>query len=100
MWVEGSNDGIRLRVRAAPGARRPGLGGLVESGSRLSVRVAARPIEGQANRAVEAMLAAALEVPKGRVRIVRGHRSRDKTVRIEGDPATLSEAASLLPEIG
>ena len=100
MWVERLNDGIRLRLRVTPGARRSGLGGLVESGTRLAVRVSARPMDGQANRAVEALLAKALGLPKGRVRIVRGQRNRDKTVRIEGDPSTLAAAASLLPEIG
>lgn len=100
MWVEGSSDGIRLRLRVAPGVRRPGLGGLVDSGTRLAVRVSARPTEGKANKAVEDLLAKALRVPKGRIRIVRGHRSRDKTLRIDGDPVALAAAASLLPEIG
>ena len=100
MWIERSSGGIRLRLRVTPGARRPGLGGLVESGARLAVRVSARPMEGEANRAVEALLAKALGVPKGRVRVLRGHRSRDKTVWIEGDPVALAAAASLLPEIG
>ncbi len=100
MWVERLNHGIRLRLRVTPGARRPGLGGLVESGARLAVRVSARPTEGRANKAVEDLLAKALGVPKGRVRVVRGQRSRDKTVWIEGDPSTLAGAASLLPEIG
>ena len=64
MWVEPMKDGIRLRLRVSPGSRRSGFGGLVDSGARLAVRVSAPPVEGEANKAVEALLAKALGIPK------------------------------------
>jgi len=57
-------------------------------------------VGGKANKAVEALLAKALGIPKNRVAIVRGLRSRKKTARVEGDPEALAAAASRLPEMG
>ena len=50
----------------------------------LGVRVTAPPVEGEANRAVAAVLARALHVPSSSVTVVRGERGRDKVVRITG----------------
>ena len=54
------------------------------------MRVAARAESGKANDAVVELLAATLEIPRGRIEIVRGHTSRDKTVALHdltGDEA-------------
>lgn len=52
-----------------------------EDGS-LRVSVTAPPAAGKANTEVIALLAAFFHVRKGAVRIVKGHRSRDKVVEI------------------
>ena len=57
-------------------------------------------MEGEANKAVEALLAKALGIPQSRVAIVRGKRGREKTAWVEGDPEALAAAASQLPEMG
>ena len=49
----------------------------------LRLRVTAPPQEGRANQAVISMLAAVLGIAKSRVRIVRGHASREKLVSVE-----------------
>ena len=72
----------RLRVRVQPGAKASQIVGLAEGVLRL--RIAAPPVEGKANKAVEELLAAALDVPKSRVRLVRGTSSRDKVVEVDG----------------
>ena len=51
---------------------------------RIVVRVTAAPEGGKANEAVVALLAKRLRVPKRSVQIVRGHKSRDKRVVIDG----------------
>ena len=53
-------------------------------GERITVRVTAVPESGKANDAVVALLAKRLGVPKRSLQIVRGHKSRDKRIRIEG----------------
>jgi len=54
------------------------------------VAVRARAVEGAANAAVVAALAAALGVRRRDVEIVTGARGRDKIVAVRGDPARLS----------
>jgi uncharacterized protein YggU (UPF0235/DUF167 family) len=50
----------------------------------LIVRVAAAPIEGAANRALCRLVARELGARSSSVAVVRGHRSRDKVLEIDG----------------
>ena len=80
---------IRVQPRASRDAivvdgERPD----VKPGAKIMVRVTAAPEGGKANDAVVALLAKRLRVPKRSVRIVRGHKSRNKRIRIEGISAT------------
>ena len=61
----------------------------------LRVRVAAAPTDGDANRAVIALLARALRVPARAVSLVHGARGRDKLVRVDG--LSLPEIEARLP---
>jgi uncharacterized protein (TIGR00251 family) len=72
----------KLSVRVQAGARRDELVGIREGA--LLVRVAAPALDGRANRALCRLLGKRLGVPPSRVTIVRGHRSRDKLVQVEG----------------
>ena len=72
-----------LRVRVQPRAARSEIVGWRADGT-LSVRVAAPPVEGQANAAVAALLAGALDLRPSAVRVERGARGRDKLVRVDG----------------
>lgn len=72
--------GIELAVHVVPGAVRDQVVG--RHGDRLKVRVAAPPEDGQANRAVEALIAAWLGVAHASV--VAGHAHRQKTVLAPG----------------
>jgi uncharacterized protein (TIGR00251 family) len=74
--------GITFDVLVAPRSSRERLGPVV--GDRVKVAVTAPPVDGEANAAVVAVVAKALGVPRARVRIVQGERSRRKTVRVDG----------------
>jgi hypothetical protein len=87
-WVRADGDGVLLFVHLQPGARRTAAAGV--HGTRLKVAVASPPLEGRANEALRRWVAAQFDVAPGRVRLVAGERSRDKTVRVEG--ADVSEA--------
>ena len=78
-----SEPGRLLRVRVQPRAPRSEIVGWRGDGT-LSVRVAAPPVEGQANAAVAALLAGALGVRPAAVSVERGTRGRDKLVRVVG----------------
>ena len=71
-----------LAVRVRPNARKTQVLGYREG--TLTVAVAAPAVEGKANEALLAYLAALLAVPRSHVTIWRGMRSRDKLITIEG----------------
>jgi uncharacterized protein (TIGR00251 family) len=77
-----SSEGVVLRLRVQPRASRDEIVGWQEGALRL--RVTAPPVEGEANRAVAALLARVLGVAPSRVRVVSGARGREKLVRITG----------------
>jgi uncharacterized protein len=89
-WAKRASIGWLLSVYAQPGARRSEISGL--HGDALKVRVAAAPAEGRANDELVAFLAEALGVPRKSVTVVKGARSRRKTVAVaapQADPASL-----------
>ena len=59
------------------------------------MRVTAPALEGRANEALGRLVAKRLGVAKSRVSIVRGERSRDKTLRVRGVTADAARRALL-----
>jgi uncharacterized protein (TIGR00251 family) len=86
-----SAGGVAVAVKVQPKSRRPGLQGRAPAveGERLRIGVSEAAEDGRANRAACATLARALGVPASAVAVVAGQTSRDKTLRIEGDPAAI-----------
>ncbi len=86
-----SGTDLTLRVRVTPRARRNGLEGLAETpdGPALKVAVTAPPEDGKANTAVLKTLSKALGIPRSSLDIRAGKTSRNKTVSVSGDAATL-----------
>ena len=78
-------DRMELDIRVQPRASRNAI---EIDGERITVRVTAAPESGKANVAVIALLAKRLRVPKRSVQIVRGGKSRDKRIRVEGISAS------------
>lgn len=69
-------------MRLQPRARRDEIVG--ERGGAMVVRVTAPPAGGRANAALVKLVAKRAGVAKGKVAIVRGARSRDKLIRVDG----------------
>ncbi|MCA6111739.1 DUF167 domain-containing protein [Bradyrhizobium cenepequi] len=89
-----STDGVSVALRVTPRGGRDDIDGmetLSDGRSVVKVRVRAIADGGEANRAVMGLLAKALGVPKGRVKILSGATSRLKQVAIDGDPQRLGE---------
>jgi uncharacterized protein len=94
-----SDTGLTLALRVTPRGGRDAIEGvdtLSDGRSVLRLRVRAIADGGEANRAVTALLAKSLGLPKARVRLVSGATSRLKQIAIEGDGATLAEALRVL----
>ena len=71
-----------LRVRVKPRSSNPGIGG--RRGGTLIVRVSAPPVDGGANAEVIKLVSKATGVAKSGISILRGEKSRDKLLRIDG----------------
>lgn len=86
--------GTVVEVRVIPRAAKSSLAG--QRDGALLVRLAAPPVDGQANAVLVAFLAAALGVPRRTVSIVHGDKARQKRVLVTGlTPADV--AARLTP---
>jgi uncharacterized protein YggU (UPF0235/DUF167 family) len=72
---------LRIHVAAHPGARHERVDLLGDDV--LGVWVRARPVDGQANRAIEVAIAGALGLRPRQVRLVVGEISRRKIVEID-----------------
>ena len=81
-------SGADLFLRVTPNASRDAIEGVEtrdDGQQRLRVRVTAQPEKGKANKAVVALLAKVLRLPKSALSVVSGDTARDKTIRIEAD---------------
>jgi uncharacterized protein (TIGR00251 family) len=90
-----SSGGISVALRVTPRGGRDDIDGLetlANGRTVVKVRVRATAEGGEANRAVMELLAKALGVPKGKVRVLSGTTSRLKQIAIDGDPAKLGDA--------
>ena len=84
--------GVTLAVRISPRGGRNAVEGLVpdvEGRLELAVRIAAAPVDGEANDVVEATLARWLGVKSSEVEVTGGLTARSKQVTIDGDPVAL-----------
>jgi uncharacterized protein len=90
MRREQPGGALLIDVQVVPRASRAVVGPAI--GDRLRVAVTAPPVDGAANAAVIEALAAAFDVRRAAISIVRGETGRRKTVRIEGGSSTRLEA--------
>lgn len=75
-----ARPGAEISVQVTPGARAETV---AETPEGLRLTVTAPPADGQANAAVQALLARALGVPKSSLALVRGAKSREKVWRLD-----------------
>lgn len=81
----------RITVRLQARAHRDELIGFLDGV--LVARVSAPPVDGRANRALCRLIARHAGVAPSRVTIVRGERSREKLLQVDGvDQSALSDA--------
>lgn len=75
-------DGVVLAVKLQPRASANEIGQPL--GDELRIKVTAPPVDAAANEALVRLLAEALDCPRNRVKLVRGHTSRHKSVKLYG----------------
>ncbi|MDY0882132.1 DUF167 domain-containing protein [Dongia soli] len=86
-------DGIRLRLKVTPKARRTAIGEIMadaDGAPVLKIAVTAAPEDGKANAAVIALLAKEWGVAKTAISVVTGATDRHKLVEIRGQSEELA----------
>lgn len=77
---------MKLALKVTPGAKKSEILGWEDDypgvGRVLKLKIAAPPVEGKANKEIEAFLAKTLGLPKSAVRIARGAAGRIKLVEL------------------
>lgn len=85
VWLAaGAANGSEITLHVQPGASRSELAGL--HGDALKLRISARAVEGAANAAVLEFVADWLNVPRREVKLLRGEKSRRKTLWVPRTP--------------
>jgi uncharacterized protein (TIGR00251 family) len=74
--------GVLLSVKLQPRASANEI--CAPLGGELKIKVTAPPVDAAANEALLALLAGWLGCARGRVELVRGHKSRHKVVKLHG----------------
>ena len=88
------DNGLCLRVRLTPSARRDGFDGVMENANGLGVlkaSVTQVPEGGKANKALIKLLAKEWKLAKSQLDVLQGQTSRNKVLRVEGDAVKLQE---------
>jgi uncharacterized protein YggU (UPF0235/DUF167 family) len=99
-----AEGGLWLVVKVTPGSARERIGGVVSlgdgKGEALAVALAARAVDGKANKALVAFLAGALGCSKSAILLKQGMTGRVKRLWVAGDAAALAEKAQVLAARG
>lgn len=79
-WLRADGQNVILSLHIQPGAKKTEVAGL--HGDALKIRLAAPPVDGKANDALIAFIAAKVGAGRTAVELVSGQTSRIKRVRI------------------
>lgn len=93
-WYRSEGETVTLTLHVQPGAKRSEIAGL--HGESLKIRLAAPPVEGRANEALQKFIAELFAVPLRQVELKQGAQSRQKVVAISGskvDPESLLDVS-------
>ena len=83
LWrIRENGSALEIALHVQTRARRAEIVG-IHNGA-LKIKVSAPPVDNAANSAVIEFCADQFDMPKSRIRIVSGAKSRDKILRIEG----------------
>jgi hypothetical protein len=88
-FIESHDESIELHVLVQPRSSMNKIIGVMNN--RLKIKLKAPPVDGAANKMCIQFLAKTLHVPKSHIEILSGKSSRQKNIRIMGDPAAMMQ---------
>jgi uncharacterized protein (TIGR00251 family) len=83
-FLRAQSDGVLLSVKLQPRASKNEIIPHRRTGNELKIKVTAPPVDAAANEALLKFLAEKLDCARGRVELIRGQKSRHKTVKLHG----------------
>jgi uncharacterized protein len=90
------NDNILiLTVRVVPGAQKNVIGEVFDGA--IQIRLTALPMDNKANDALIAFLGKAFKMPKSRITIIAGKKSKIKTIALV-EPQQFPEVLGIFPK--
>src|SRR5262245_16987693 len=92
--LSATDNAISFAVRVQPRASKSGVIG--EHDGALKIRLAAPPVDGEANEELVRLLAKLFDAPRNRVAILSGQTSKNKIVRVSG--ISVEEGEKVLAE--
>lgn len=87
MWIHDKFGGAVISCQIQPRASRTEIVGLHGEPLRLKIRVAAPPIEGNANEALVEFLSKTLKISKSKIEVLSGHTGKFKEILIKDTQA-------------
>ena len=81
-FLRAQPDGILLSVKVQPRAAKNQIGAV--QGNELKIQVTAPPVDSAANEALVVFLAEQFDCGRNRIEVVRGQKSRHKTLKLHG----------------
>ena len=81
-FLRRQSDGTLLSVKLQPRASANEIGEPL--GDELRIKVTAPPVDAAANQVLVELLAEKLDCARGRIELVRGHKSRHKVIKLHG----------------
>ncbi len=80
---------IRLLIKVKPGSGKDEI--IVDSGNNLSVKIKAKPIDGEANEYLIEYLAKEFNISKGNIQLEKGATSRLKRIALTMEQSRFDE---------
>lgn len=94
-WYRWDGEDLILRLRIQPRASRDGFAAIVDNC--LKVRIAAAPVEGEANAHLISFLAQQFGTARAQVVLLQGHKGKIKVLRIRTPARTPAGLEIRLP---
>ncbi|XP_023223927.1 uncharacterized protein LOC111625122 isoform X2 [Centruroides sculpturatus] len=89
----GSNDQIFIKIHAKPSAKVNEITGITDV---VDIQISARPVDGEANSELIRFIAETLCIKKTEVDVVKGLKSREKTVSVVKNNLTIESVLEKL----
>jgi len=69
-----------IKVKVFPDSKKEEI--IKKTEDSFEIKVKARPIRGEANREVIELLSSFLKIPRGKIRLIKGFRERNKIFKV------------------